>query len=125
MVNGCRAALTSVISGLTPSGPVTNAPLAMCDYRTTEPSDFAPHASPFGIGLDFFHSTDQQWGYIRHQMPDEIIFLKCYDSLQGVDGSAAYVPHVAFNADDDRSGIAPELDRPRESIEVRLVALWE
>jgi predicted N-acetyltransferase YhbS len=56
-------------------------------------------------------------------MPDEVILLKCYDSLQGKDGSALYCGHVAVQVDGDDEGIAQELVKPRESIEVRLV-VW-
>lgn len=54
-----------------------------------------------------------------------MILLKCYDSAQGEDGSALYCAHVAVQVDDDAEGIDPALVKPRESIEVRLVAVWE
>ncbi|ORX38976.1 hypothetical protein BD324DRAFT_618077 [Kockovaella imperatae] len=107
------------------NGPVTNAPLAMADGRTFTFKDISRHASQYGIGIDIHHSPSQHWSYIRHQMPDEIILLKCYDTAQGSDGSVLYCGHVAVKVDNDADGIAPELVRPRESIEVRLVALWE
>ncbi|CAD6580511.1 MAG: hypothetical protein TREMPRED_002763, partial [Tremellales sp. Tagirdzhanova-0007] len=107
------------------NGPVTNAPLAMLDYRSLSPGDLAKHGHMFGVGFDIHHSAAQSWSYIRHQQSDEIIYLKCFDSMQGADGSALYVGHVAVKVDGDEDEIAPELIRPRESIEVRLVALWE
>ena len=97
----------------------------MLDFRTVNREDLAKHGHMFGVGFDIHHSAAQSWSYIRHQMPDEIIFLRCYDSLQGSDGGAAYAGHVAVKVDGDEEGIAPDLIRPRESIEVRLVALWE
>lgn len=107
------------------TGPITNAPLAMLDFRSLQPADLARHGHMFGSGFDIHHSASQSWSYIRHQQPDEIIFLRCYDSFQGEDGSAGYGGHVAVQVDHDEEGIEPELIRPRESIEVRLVALWE
>ncbi|WVQ81582.1 hypothetical protein IAT38_003706 [Cryptococcus sp. DSM 104549] len=107
------------------SGPVTNAPLAMLDPTTLSPDDLGTHASQYGSGIDIHHSPSQQWAYIRHQMPDEAILLKCYDSDQGKNGEVLYCGHVAVQVDDDAVGIPEELVRPRESIEVRLVALWE
>lgn len=97
----------------------------MLPYPLLPSSDISKHASQFGIGLDIHHSPAQQWAYVRHQMPDEIILLKCYDSAQGADGSALYCGHVAVQVDGDAEGVDPELVRPRESIEVRLVCLWE
>ncbi|CAD6575443.1 MAG: hypothetical protein TREMPRED_001422 [Tremellales sp. Tagirdzhanova-0007] len=107
------------------NGPVTNAPLAMLDYRSLGPGDMAKHGHMFGVGFDIHHSAGQSWSYIRHQQSDEIIFLKCFDSMQGADGSALYAGHVAVKVDGEEEGIASELIRPRESIEVRLVAVWE
>jgi hypothetical protein len=106
-------------------GPVTNAPLAVCDSRTLSPPDISKHAHMFGVGIDIHHSAAQRWSYIRHQMPDEVLLLKCYDSLQGADGSSLYCGHTAIQVDGDADAISPELLRPRESIEVRLVAIWE
>lgn len=118
-----RSSIINIWRPLT--GPVTNAPLAMLDYRSLSQDDMAKHGHMFGVGFDIHHSAGQSWSYIRHQQSDEIIFLKCYDSLQGADRSALYAGHVAVKVDGDEEGIAPELIRPRESIEVRLVALWE
>ncbi|OCF60346.1 hypothetical protein L486_03028 [Kwoniella mangroviensis CBS 10435] len=106
-------------------GPVTNAPLAMLDPKTLLPEDIGTHASQYGFGHDLHHSPGQEWAYIRHQMPDEIILLKCYDSDQGKNGEVLWCGHVAVQVDNDAEGIPEELLRERESIEVRLVALWE
>ena len=97
----------------------------MCPYTHLGKADLSRHASQFGIGYDVHHNPQQEWAYIRHQMPDEVILLKCYDSAQGEDGSALYCAHVAVQVDDDAEGIDPALVKPRESIEVRLVAVWE
>jgi hypothetical protein len=98
-------------------GPVTNAPLAMADYRHLPPSSLAKHGHLFGVGFDIHHDASQHWAYIQHQMPD--------DSDQGKHGEALYCGHVAVQVDGDAEGIDPGLIRPRESIEVRLVAIWE
>ncbi|OCF32328.1 hypothetical protein I316_05996 [Kwoniella heveanensis BCC8398] len=106
-------------------GPVTNAPLAMVSGRTVQDDDRGTHASQFGYGHDLHHSQGQRWAYIRHQMPDEVILLKCYDTEQGADGEVKWCGHSAVQVDNDADGIAEDLVRPRESIEVRLVAVWE
>ncbi|OXG97721.1 hypothetical protein C369_07417 [Cryptococcus neoformans A5-35-17] len=74
----------------------------MLDPTTLSPQNLGTHASQFGSGYDIHHSPSQRWAYIRHQMPDEAILLKCYDTDQGKGE-----------------------ERPRESVEVRLVAVWE
>jgi hypothetical protein len=106
-------------------GPVTNAPLAMLDYHDIDPKNVHHGKSQYGIGMSISHTSAQRWGYVRHQTTDEGILLKCYDSDQGKDGSAKYCGHVACVVDGDAEGIDPALVKPRESIEVRLVALWE
>ena len=93
----------------------------MLDFRSIEHRDISKHASMFGIGMDLHYAAQQRWGYIRHQMPDEVVWLKCFDSAQGRDGSALYCGHVAVDVGDQDG----DEGVPRESIEVRLVALWE
>lgn len=96
----------------------------MLGFGDIGPDDLSKHASMFGVGMDLHHSQGQQWAYIRHQLPDEVIYLKCFDSFQGSDGSALYCGHVAVEID-DTPGVDPDKVVPRESVEVRLVALWE
>lgn len=114
-----------------PAGPVTNAPLAVLPFRSLKNESLSTHAHLFGTGYDIHHDPAQQWGYIRHQQPDEIILLKCYDSANehGVKGSGTEVPfcaHVAVDVgEQDELPLEQGGGRARESIEVRLVALWE
>jgi hypothetical protein len=93
----------------------------MLDFRTIGAGDLSKHASQFGIGMDLHHSPGHRWGYIRHQTPGEVVWLKCFDSLQNGEESALYCGHVAVNVG-ERDG---DEGVPRESVEVRLVALWE
>ncbi|ODN83729.1 hypothetical protein L202_01821 [Cryptococcus amylolentus CBS 6039] len=106
-------------------GPVTNAPLFMLDPTTLSPQDLGTHASQFGSGYDIHHSPSQRWAYIRHQMPDEAILLKCYDTDQGKGGEVLWCAHGAGEVDGDGLADEGEEERPRESVEVRLVAVWE
>ncbi|WVQ72167.1 hypothetical protein IAR50_001712 [Cryptococcus sp. DSM 104548] len=105
-------------------GPVTSSPLCMLHFPTLSPTDTAKQESQFGTGIQIHFAPSQKWCYLRHMMPDEIVVLKCYDSLQGSDGSALYAGHVAAVIDDS-DGVDPRLVAPRESIEVRMVAVWE
>jgi hypothetical protein len=52
-----------------------------------------------------------KWHYLFEQRPDEVTFIKCFDSK--TDGRARRVPHSAF-VDEEFEG-----EEPRESIEVR------
>lgn len=96
----------------------------MLDFRSMESVDVSKHGTMFGVGLDVHHAERQKWSYVRHQGVDEVIFLKCFDSAQGEDGSAKYSAHVA-GVLDDSEGVEADKIVPRESVEVRLVALWE
>ncbi|KAK4053263.1 hypothetical protein OIO90_004037 [Microbotryomycetes sp. JL221] len=100
------------------SGPVTNAPLAVCDFRTLDLKDNTMHfASVYGTGLGVSNNTSQRWHYVRHQMPSEGLLLKCFDS-------AHYAAHVACDVfGEEPVEDAHFVERPRESIEVRLVVL--
>jgi hypothetical protein len=107
------------------SGPIVNSPLAMLDYRSIDQEkDTFLNGNMFGVGIRFFHSPKHQWHYIRHQMPDEVFMFKCYDSLQGSDGSALYACHTAATRDDSED-VPVELRNIRQSVEIRMIAIWE
>lgn len=121
------------------AGPVTNAPLAVADYRTLDvEEDMLVFASAYGTGYGIHHNREslpshrlpcqadsieahQRWSYIQHQMPSEVIFLRCFDTEMGAGGIAKFCPHVACDVLGE-----PELDGPvvpRTSIELRMVVL--
>lgn len=85
------------------------------------------------MGHDLHHHPTQEWAYIRHQMPDEVIYLKCYDSANPYDAErrgmwdeVPFCAHVAAEVSVQGNLSWEERgERARESIEVRLVALWE
>jgi len=56
-------------------------------------------------------------------MPNEVTFLRCFDSLQGVDGEALFTPHGSLKVVNDKPYDGEYL--PRTSIEVRLVVFHE
>lgn len=97
------------------NGPVQASPLAFASAETTEDNDLVPieHRYPHRIGetAGVRHNKGQQFYYWSGMNNDESLFLKCFDSKQGV---GQRVPHTAFI--DPRT---PEGARGRESIEVR------
>jgi len=126
-----------------PLGPVTNNQLGMCDYNSIEQRDVGLHRGPFGFAFNIHHSRSspvrfvspqltnlsrpnaagQKWNYLSHQMPNEVTFLRCFDSLQGVDGEALFTPHGSLKVVNDKPYDGEYL--PRTSIEVRLVVFHE
>ena len=96
-------------------GPVQTHPLAFASAATTRDDDFVPveHRYPNRNGQTAAvqYNQDQKFYYWSGMDVDERVFLKCWDSKEGVGRS---VPHTAFV--DARS---PEGARNRESIEVR------
>ncbi|KAF2263585.1 hypothetical protein CC78DRAFT_553937 [Lojkania enalia] len=70
-------------------------------------------------------SEDHRFWYMKDMTPDEVMFLKCYDSMGegeplGVKGVAVRTPHTAFldpNTPKDAPG--------RQSIEVRCLIFYE
>lgn len=97
------------------NGPVQASPLAFASATTVEDRDLVPveHRYPHRTGetAAVRHNKDQQFYYWSGMQNDERLFLKCYDSQDGV---GQRVPHTAFV--DPRT---PEGARGRESIEVR------
>ncbi|KAK4702295.1 hypothetical protein P7C70_g3928, partial [Phenoliferia sp. Uapishka_3] len=101
------------------SGPVTMAPLVVCDGRTVKATERSVHCGLFGTRTVIHHGTEQKWFYMPRQQVDEFILLKIYDSHVR-EGDALDVPHTGC----DIHGF-DGLERPRESIEVRVVAVYE
>ncbi|KAJ7653274.1 hypothetical protein DFH06DRAFT_530316 [Mycena polygramma] len=83
------------------SHPADDWPLTLCDFRSVDPSkDVLPvsllypdrEGETFGVK----YNPNQKWTYFSGVTPDELILIKCFDSLQ--DGSVAlYTPHTAFS----------------------------
>jgi hypothetical protein len=102
------------------TGPLRDAPLAVCDARTVNPADWVPSVLIYpdrrGETYAIHYNPAHQWWYVPDMLPSEALLLKCFDSAR--DGRARMAPHSAF---DDPTAPANKL--PRESIEIRTLAL--
>lgn len=104
-------------------GPVEDSPLALCDAQSVSKPDLVsiPSQDPSGKFLRIYalaFNPSQEWSYFSMMEPDEILLFKTFESLD--DGRARFTPHSAFT----HPNTPPEA-LPRESIEVRAVALFE
>lgn len=104
-------------------GPVETAPLAICDYRSLSRDDLvlSERHYPDGRVGRIYHiayNPDQRWTYFPHMETDEVVLLKCYDSL--TDGTARWTGHGSFQDPTARPD-AP----PRESIEIRSMIFFD
>ncbi len=101
-------------------GPVQDAPLAVCDARTIQPSDLAAtdlrYRDRTGEVYSLRFNPTHRWFYFSRMQADEAMLLKCFDSDGG---RARFTAHTAF---DDPT--APAGAPPRESIEVRTLAFF-
>ncbi|KAF2645884.1 hypothetical protein P280DRAFT_442836 [Massarina eburnea CBS 473.64] len=70
-----------------------------------------------GETLAVKHDPKHKWFYKSGLSPDEVLFIKCFDSK--LDGRARRVPHTAFPVP------GTEDKEPRESIEVRALVFHE
>jgi hypothetical protein len=72
------------------SGPVSDLPLAVADFRSLDDQrDFgetlpAPPGCRTGESQMLRFHPDQKWYYLSGMQPHECLFLKCFDSLTGV-----------------------------------------
>ena len=103
--------------------PVETRPLAICGYGSIEDADLvaAERHYPDGrIGGIYYlvHNDNQRWSYFPAMERDEVILLKCFDSL--ADGTARWTAHASF--DDPGSPADP---MPRESIEIRTLYFFD
>lgn len=101
--------------------PLRDAPLALCDARSVAPDDLVVSALIYpdrrGEVFRMTFSPAHRWYYFPDMKIEELIFIKCYDSLE--DGRARWSAHTAF---DDPS--CPADSPPRQSIEVRTLVWW-
>ncbi|KAJ7148671.1 hypothetical protein C8R43DRAFT_925448, partial [Mycena crocata] len=106
------------------SHPAVDWPLALCDFRTVDPSnDVLPVALVYpdreGETFGVKYNPQHKWTYFSAVKPEELILIKCYDSLQ--DGSVAlYTPHTGFS-----DPATPKGTPLRESIELRALVFYD
>jgi len=103
--------------------PAIDWPLALCDYRSVAPNDTYPVALVYpdreGETLGVKYNENYKWKYLHGMTPDEIVLIKCFDSIQ--DGSVAiFTPHTGF-----KDPATPEGTPPRESIELRALVFYD
>lgn len=103
-------------------GPVERSPLALADASSVRPGELiaTDQIFPDRVG-EIYHlayAPEQRWYYASRMTPDEVILIKGWDTL--ADGRARFTPHCGFALPQTRAD-AP----PRESIEVRTLAVFE
>ena len=104
-------------------GPVETKPLVICEYGSIDDQDLvaAERHYPDGrIGGIYYlvHNPKQRWYYFPRMERDEVVLLKCFDSL--TDGTARWTAHGSF--DDPNS---PTNAMPRESMEIRTLLFFD
>jgi len=96
----------------------------VCDVSTV---DFENDAVPGDIvqvdrvteNLQIHHNESQKWYYLQDQMPWEMLLFKNADS-DSIHGAGCGSPHASFDLPP-----YPERAGRRESIEVRILVMWE
>jgi len=101
--------------------PVETFPLAICDARSVQFSDFviSERRYPNRVGQTYSvkYNPDHQWYWFPLMRRDEALVFKVYDSMR--DGRARWTAHTAFDVPSP-----PPNGRPRESIEIRTLAFF-
>ncbi|TFK84967.1 hypothetical protein K466DRAFT_654481 [Polyporus arcularius HHB13444] len=106
------------------SHPAYDWPLALCDYRSVDrENDLVPTTLKYpdrdGETYSVKFNPGNKWKYLRGMAPEEVVFIKCYDSKD--DGATAtFTPHTAFE-----DPTTPEDAPLRESIELRLLVFYD
>jgi hypothetical protein len=101
--------------------PVETFPLGICDARSLATTDLvvSERRYPDRIGQTYAitYNPAHRWYWFPRMRREEALVFKVYDSIK--DGVARWTAHTAF--DDPTS---PPGARPRESIEIRTLALF-
>ncbi|GJJ11695.1 hypothetical protein Clacol_005931 [Clathrus columnatus] len=104
--------------------PAIESPLTLCDYRSIDlEKDLVATTVKFpDYTMETFrvnYNPGHKWKYQRNMRPDEVVFLKCFDSR--MDGKTAILaPHTAFV-----DPTTPEGAPLRESIELRALVFYD
>lgn len=104
------------------TGPVETAPLVICGWDSIEEKNLIPaerrYQDRVGGVLHLSHNPNQEWVYFPKMTTDEVVILKCYDSLE--DGTARWTAHGSFQPPQ-----LPDGARPRQSIEIRTLYFFD
>ena len=102
--------------------PVETKPLAICEYDSISDNDLIAaerhYQGRIGGVYNLSYNPDQRWYYFPKMEREEVVLLKCYDSL--TDGTARWTAHGSFDDPNARAD-AP----PRESIEIRTLYFYD
>jgi len=101
-------------------GPLTEAPLALCDAGSMAAGDFIAsdliYRDRIGETYAVAHNPEHRWFYFPAMQRDETVLIKCYDSAAD---RARFTAHTAFE-----DPTAPANPLPRESIEIRTLVFF-
>jgi hypothetical protein len=102
-------------------GPLHDAPLAVCHAGTLALGDLVGQDLIYrdrrGEIYGLTYNPAHRWFYVPAMQADEVLLLKCYDSLH--DGRARFMPHTSFQEPNPPADMLP-----RESIELRTLAFF-
>jgi hypothetical protein len=104
------------------TGPLRDAPLAICDASSIAPHQLAPvdllYPERRGEIYYLTYDPNQRWYYAPDMQPDEVWLLKNYDSATV--GTARFAAHCSFDDPTPWSHVPA-----RESIEIRAFAIFD
>jgi len=110
-----------IINTWRPIKTIHKDPLAVAEASSVPDSDLVPVSLvyPDRVGETFTvrPNASHVWYYLHGQTPEEVLFIKCFDSLE--DGRARRVPHTSFVDQEYVNSLS------RESIEVRALVFHE
>jgi len=105
-------------------GPLQDSPLALCDYRTINPNRdlvgtdlIFPHY--IGENYNLNYNPDHKFYFVDKQKVNEVWMFKNEDTIKDP-SIAKMAPHTSFTYSE-----TPPDSRPRESIETRVLVLYE
>jgi hypothetical protein len=104
------------------TGPLRDAPLAICDASSIAPHQLAPvdllYPERRGEIYYLTYDPNQRWYYAPDMQPDEVWLLKNYDSATV--GTARFAAHCSFDDPTPWSHVPA-----RKSIEIRAFAIFD
>ena len=131
-----RYAFINVWRSIDKTHPVTSYPLAVCNATTVRPSDLRTLQIHYAqrVGENYLVAppppppsnhqvTLHQWLYFPDMIHDEALLILQWDSMPPLQ-ETPFCVHSAFGLPAPTNGILSN-PRPRQSIEVRCVCIWD
>lgn len=124
-----RYALINVWRSIDPDNPVESMPLGCCDAGTVTKDEFRTlkihYTDRVGENYLLVPSNDHRWMFFPEMNMNEVLLIKQWDSMGDIARGKSKDELVSTFSVHSAFALPGENKKPRKSVEVRCVCIWE